>query len=57
MAKAMSYKKFRESEKDFYVSSLGRLNREEVIRKMEQFIVEKRGSGQDFLDEYGIREE
>lgn len=53
----MSYKKFRENEAAFYMSSEGRLARAEVIKRLEAFIVQKRGEGQDFFDTYKIREE
>ncbi|MDE1861693.1 MAG: hypothetical protein KGI33_02145 [Thaumarchaeota archaeon] len=57
MAKGMSYKKFRESPKDFYTSKAGRLSRGEVIARLESFIVQKEGEGQDFFDRYEVREE
>ncbi|HJU12875.1 MAG TPA: hypothetical protein VJ792_00270 [Candidatus Nitrosotalea sp.] len=57
MGKAMSYKKFRENEAAFYASKEGRLSRAEVIKRLESFIVQKRGEGQDFFDMYEIHEE
>lgn len=57
MGRGMSYKKFRENEAAFYTSSEGRLARAEVIKRLEAFIVQKRGEGQDFFDTYKIREE
>lgn len=57
MAKGMNYKKFRESSVEYYASNEGRLSRAEVIKKLESFIVEKQGEGQDFFDKYEIREE
>lgn len=53
----MSYKKFRENESDYYMSSQGRMSRSEVIKKLESFIVQKQGEGQDFFNAYEIREE
>lgn len=57
MTKGMNYKKFRASRAEYYASNQGRLNRAEVIKKLESFIVEKQGEGQDFFDKYEIREE
>ena len=57
MTKGMNYKKFRASHAEYYVSNEGRLNRAEVIKKLESFIVEKQGEGQDFFDKCEIREE
>lgn len=55
--KGMSYKKFRESQTEFYITTEGRLSRAEVIKKLESFIVQKRGRDQDFFDKYQVREE
>ncbi len=55
--KAMSYKKFRESQSSYYMSNEGRLSRSEVIKKLESFLKQKLGEGQDFFDKYEIREE
>ncbi|MGI0087538.1 MAG: hypothetical protein ACREBI_06220 [Nitrosotalea sp.] len=57
MAKGMNYKKFRESHVEYYVSSEGRMNRTEVIKKLESFLKQQLGEGQDFFDKYEIREE
>ncbi len=57
MAKGMSYKKFRENEAPYYTSNQGRMSRAEVIKKLEAFIVQKEGEGQDFFNKYEIREE
>jgi len=57
MAKGMNYRKFRESQAQYYTSTEGRLTRAEVIKKLESFIVQKQGDGQDFFDRYEIREE
>ena len=57
MAKGMSYKKFREREADYYTSNMGRMTRAEVIKKLEMFIVQKQGEGQDFFNKYEINEE
>lgn len=54
--KGMSYKKFRESEAPFYDTIEGRMSRADVIKKLESFIVEKLGEGQDFFDQYKVRE-
>lgn len=56
MAKGMNYKKFREVSAQYYVSTEGRLTRSEVIKKLESFIVQKHGEGQDFFDKYEIHE-
>jgi hypothetical protein len=55
--KAMSYKKFRESETPYYDTIEGRMSRAEVIKKLESFLKEKLGEGQDFFDQYKVREE
>ncbi len=55
--KAMSYKKFRESQSSYYMSNEGRLSRSEVIKRLESFLKQKLGEGQDFFDKYEIREE
>ena len=57
MPKGMSYKKFRQVSAQYYLSTEGRLTRDEVIKKLESFIVQKQGEGQDFFDKYEIREE
>lgn len=57
MGKGMRYKKFRENEADYYESNQGRMNRAEVIKRLESFIVQKLGEGQDFFDRYEIRED
>ncbi len=56
MAKGMSYKKFREAPAKNYVSTEGRMTRAEVIKKLESFIVQKQGEGQDFFNKYEIQE-
>ncbi len=53
----MTYKKFRESESPYYLSKEGRLSRAEVIKKLESFLKQKLGEGQDFFDQYCIQEE
>lgn len=55
--KAMSYKKFRESKVEYYVTNKGRMGRSDVIKKLESFLKEKQGEGQDFFDKYEVREE
>jgi hypothetical protein len=57
MAKGMNYKKFRESNVEYYVSKEGRMSRAEVIKKLESFITQHLGEGQDFFDTYEIHEE
>jgi hypothetical protein len=54
--KGMRYKKFRESEAPFYDTIEGKMSRAEVIKKLESFIVQKLGEGQDFFDQYKVRE-
>ena len=54
--KAMSYKRFRESEAKYYDTIEGKMTRAEVIKKLESFIVERLGEGQDFFDRYKVRE-
>ena len=57
MGKGMNYKKFRESNMEYYLSKDGRLGRSEVIKKLESFLKQQLGEGQDFFDKYEIREE
>lgn len=54
--KAMSYKKFRESSATHYDTIEGKMERAEVIKKLELFLVRKLGEGQDFFDQYKVRE-
>ncbi len=54
--KAMSYKKFRESKAPYYDTIEGKMSRAEVIKKLESFLTEKLGEGQDFFDQYKVRE-
>ena len=54
--KAMSYKKFRESEAPYYDTIEGKMSRTYVIKKLESFLTEKLGEGQDFFDQYKVRE-
>ncbi len=55
--KGMNYKKFRESKNEFYITKDGRMSRLEVIQKLELFLKQKLGEGQDFFDQYQVREE
>ena len=54
--KSMSYKKFRESEAPYYDTIEGKMSRVDVIKKLESFLTEKLGEGQDFFDQYKVRE-
>jgi len=54
--KAMSYKKFRESEAPYYDTTEGKMTRADVIKKLESFLKEKLGEGQDFFDKYKVKE-
>ena len=54
--KAMSYKKFRETESTHYDTIEGKMTRAEVIKKLESFLKEKLGEGQGFFDQYKVRE-
>ena len=54
--KAMSYKKFRESHATHYDTIEGKMGRAEVIKKLESFLTQKLGEGQDFFDQYKVRE-
>lgn len=54
--KTMSYKKFRESEAPYYDTIEGKMSRADVIKKLESFLTEKLGEGQDFFDQYKVRE-
>jgi len=55
--KGMNYKEFRKSQAEFYLTKEGRMSRAEVIKKLESFLKQKLGEGQDFFDEYQVREE
>jgi hypothetical protein len=54
--KGMSYKKFRESEAPFYGTTEGKMSRADVIKRLESFLKEKLGEGQDFFDQYKVQE-
>ncbi len=53
----MSYKKFRESKAEYYTTNEGKMTRAEIIKKLEAFLKQKEGEGQDFFDKYQVREE
>ena len=55
--KAMSYKKFRESKATHYDTIEGRMERSQIIKKLESFLTQKLGEGQDFFDQYRVQEE
>lgn len=55
--KAMSYKKFRESKATHYDTIEGKMERAQVIKKLESFLTQKLGEGQDFFDQYNVKEE
>ena len=55
--KAMSYKKFRESKDTHYNTIEGRMERAQIIKKLESFLTQKLGEGQDFFDQYRVQEE
>jgi hypothetical protein len=55
--KGMNYKKFRESNVPYYDTIEGRMSRSEVIKKLESFLKQKLGEGQDFFDQYKVQEE
>jgi len=55
--KGMSYKKFRESKTEYYITNEGKMARAEIIKKLESFLKQKQGEGQDFFDRYQVREE
>ncbi len=57
MSKGMNYKKFRESNVEYYISTEGRMSRTEVIKKLESFLKQQLGEGKDFFDKYEIHEE
>jgi len=52
----MSYKKFRESKAERYTTSEETITRAEIIKKLELFLKQKQGEGQDFFDKYQVRE-
>jgi hypothetical protein len=55
--KGMDYKKFRQSNTTHYDTIEGRMERAEVIKKLESFLKQNLGEGQDFFDQYKVREE
>jgi hypothetical protein len=55
--KSITYKKFRESESLYYNTIEGKMSRSEVIKKLESFLKERLGEGQDFFDQYKVTEE
>jgi hypothetical protein len=55
--RGMTYRKFRESQVQYYLTKEGRFSREEVIKKLETFLKDKLGEGQDFFDQYEVTEE
>ena len=57
MMKAMRYSTFRESKSAYYDTLEGRMSRAEVIKKLESFLKQNLGEGQDFFDQYKVREE
>lgn len=52
----MSYKKFRQSTATHYDTTEGKMDRITVIKKLESFLTQKLGEGQDFFDKYEVRE-
>ncbi len=52
----MSYKDFRKSQAAYYDTPEGKLSREQVIKKLEAFIVQKMGEGNDFFVKNKITE-
>jgi hypothetical protein len=56
MMKSITYKKFRESGSPYYYTVEGKMSRAEVIKKLESFLTEKLGEGQDFFDQYKVTE-
>jgi hypothetical protein len=54
--KGMRYKKFRESQAPYYDTIEGRMSRAEVIKKLESFLKQKLGEGQDFFDKFQVHE-
>ncbi|MEO9308308.1 MAG: hypothetical protein ABI342_08390 [Nitrososphaera sp.] len=54
--KVISYKKFRQSQAEYYDTTEGKLSRAEVIKKLESFLAQKLGEGQDFFEKYKVHE-
>ena len=55
--KGMDYKKFRESEKEYYTTKDGKITRKEVIQKMAEWLQQnKTAEPADFLEDYAVRE-
>jgi len=55
--KGMDYKKFRESEKEYYTTKDGKFTKKEVIQKMAEWLKQNRSAEpEDFLENYEVRE-
>ncbi len=52
----MSYKKFRESKKEYFVTKEGTLTKKEITKKLEAWMIQRLGDQQDFLDKYEVKE-
>ena len=55
--KGMDYKKFRESEKEYYTTKDGKFTKKEVIQKMAEWLKQNRSAEpEDFLENYAVKE-
>ena len=53
----MDYKKFRESEKEYYTTKDGKFTKKEVIQKMAEYLKQNRSAEpEDFLENYAVKE-
>ena len=55
--RAMRYDKFRVSKSTHYDTLEGKMSRAEIIKKLESFLKQNLGEGQEFFDQYKVREE
>jgi len=54
--KGMKYKKFRESNKERFITKDGRFTKAEIIKQLENWLTHKLGEPQDFFDKNQVRE-
>lgn len=55
--RAIRYSTFRESKSEHYITIEGKMSRAELIKKLESFLSQNLGEGQEFFDQYKVREE
>ena len=53
----MNYKKFRESKKEYFITTDGRFNKTDIIKQLENWLTQRMGEPQDFFDKKNVRED